>query len=123
MKKIHTRSLAVFLSAALVVMSVGSSRASLAPALTDQSVAARAQDLGTVQRFLEQKEVGQHLARLKLTPNEIESRISNLSDQDLHQVAVRIDQQNPGRDGSGAVVTVLLIGILALLFIYLAKRV
>ncbi len=123
MKRTYRRSLAVMLAVSMVALSAGRAQAALAPPTTPGEAAVRTQDIETVQAFLEQKSVAQHLAGLNLSAPEIESRLGQLSDQELHQVATRIHQQQPGGHGAGVVVTVLVIGVLALLFVYLLKRV
>jgi hypothetical protein len=117
------RSTAVAMAVAMFALGSGRAEASLAPAMMPPAAVDRTQDLQKVQRFLEQKEVAQRLEHMKLSAPEVESRLSNLSDQELHQVASKIDRQNPGADAGGVAVTVLVIGILALLFVYLLKRV
>ncbi len=114
------RCLAMVLVAAVVSISIGRAEAMLAPPVSPTACLTRSQDLQTVQTFLEQKEVGQHLLNFDLTRPEVESRLNNLSDRELHQVATRIHQQQPGRDG---VVGVLVVIILVLLIVYLFKRV
>jgi hypothetical protein len=117
------RTTAMILAGTMLALSSGRAAAMLAPATIQADASVRSHDMKTVQSFLEQKAVGQHLASLNLSPSEIESRLASLSDQEIHQVATRINQQQPGRDGSGVVITVLVIGVLALLFVYLLKRV
>ena len=77
-----------------------------------------------MQSFLERKEVRLTVGLFDfgITNEQIGPRLANLSDQQLHQVAVRIDKQNPAGDG-GFIVGILVIGILVLLFVYLLKRV
>jgi hypothetical protein len=122
MKLNFLRGGALGLGVMLVLLSLGRAQASLAPATSMTRDAMRADDLRTVQRFLEQKEVAQHLAGLGLDAPNIEARLHNLSDQELHEVAMNVEQQLPARDG-GAILTILTIGILVLLFVYLLKRV
>ena len=123
MKWTFKRTMAMIVAGTMFSLGLGRAEAALAPARLAEPPSARLQDLQTVQTFLEQKEVAQHLAGLKLSESEINSRLTQLSDQDLHDVATRIQHEHPGRDGAGVVVTVLVIGILALLFVYLLKRV
>ncbi len=115
--------MAKMLTAAIIAVSFGQANAMLAPPTSGMEGITRSQDMQKVQSFLERKEVTQHLSHLKLSPSEIELRLGSMSDQELHQVATRIDHQQVGRDGGGIVVTVLVIGILALLFVYLLRRV
>ena len=126
MSKSFKRTMAVTLTAAIIGLSAGRASAMLAPTPTTANAAVsavRANDLKTVQTFLERKEVQQRLTGFGLSSDQIQSRVNNLSDEQLHHVALRIHQQNPAGDGAGVVITVLVIGILALLFVYLLKRV
>jgi hypothetical protein len=100
--------------------------AMLAPTdvVTVQDPAQRQQDLLKVQKLLESKVVRNRLVAMGMNESEIDSRLTKLSDAELHQVASRIDKVHPAGDaGLGILVTVLVIGILVLLFIYLARRV
>ncbi len=86
--------------------------------------ATREADIKTVQTALESKMVRQRLSEFKLTPEQVNQRMSQLSDAQVHQVAMQIRKVNPGGDaGLGILVTLLVIGILVLLFVYLFKRV
>jgi hypothetical protein len=85
---------------------------------------ARATDLKTIQTALESKVLRQRLMELKLTPEQINARMSRLSDAQVHQAAAQIRTVSPGGDGGlGTVVTILVIGVLVVLFMYLFKRV
>jgi hypothetical protein len=119
------RLLAMALTMSMMWMDVGRVQAMLAPAaLANPAFSAdRNKDLNAVRTFLEQKQVRQRLADFQMSPEDIQTRMNSLSDRDLHHVAMRIDKQNPAGDASGAVITVLVIGILALLFVYLSRRV
>ena len=83
---------------------------------------ARAADLKTVQTALESKMLRQRLAELKLSPEQINHRLSQLSDAQVHQTAMQIHAISPGGDGGGIVITVLVIAILAALFVYVFRR-
>lgn len=83
----------------------------------------RAADLKTVQSALENRLVRQRLADLGLTPGQINRRLSRLDDAKLHQVAMNIEKQNPAGDAGGIVITVLVIGILAALFVWLVDEI
>src|ERR1019366_10536441 len=68
-------------------------------------------------RSLESKMVRQRLSEFKLTPEQVNQRMSQLSDAQVHQVAMQIRTMNPGGDGGlGILVALLVIGILVLLF-------
>jgi hypothetical protein len=83
----------------------------------------RTVDLQKVQAVLETKVVSEKLAQLGFNKDEIQSRLGQLSDQQLHKVAMKADELKVGGDGGGFIVAVLVIGILVLLFVYLFKRV
>jgi len=102
--------------------------AMLAPADTLSVVpsagASREADLKTIQTTLESKMVRQRLSEFKLTPEQVNQRMSQLTDAQVHQLAMQVRTINPGGDGGlGIIVGLLVIGILVLLFVYLFKRV
>jgi hypothetical protein len=100
-------------------------QAMLAPAISPAAdSAARSADLRAVQNVLETKMVRARLGDLGLTSEEINARLSQLSDNELHQLATQLDGLMPGGDGGlGIVIAVLVIAILVLLFVFLVKRV
>lgn len=79
----------------------------------------RKADMEKVQRFLEMKIVRDRLEKLGFTHEEIDSRLSQMSDQQLHQVAQQIDELKVGADGIGAVIGLLVIVILVILILQL----
>jgi hypothetical protein len=93
-------------------------RAMLAPA---QGAASneRAADMKTIQTVLESKIVRERLKGLGLTDKEIDSRLGNLSDQQIHKLAKDIDQLAPG----GLIGELLVLIILVLLIVFLIHRV
>ena len=66
----------------------------------------RASDMKTVQTALESKIVRGRLNALGLSEKEIESRLSRLSDSQVHQLAKDINTLSPGGDVSVDVVPV-----------------
>ena len=86
--------------------------------------AMRAADLKTVQAALENKIIRQRLGELKLSPEQINSRLTKLSNAQVHQLASQIRAVSPGGDGAlGIIIALLVIGVLVVLFVYLFKRV
>jgi hypothetical protein len=81
----------------------------------------RGQDLGTVQRVLEAKVVQQGLKDLGLSPEEINARLDQLSDAQLHQVAAQVESLSPGGQERelGLILTLLLIILVAVLIVTL----
>ena len=102
-------------------------QAMLAPAVSSSGesllIATRGADLQRVQTILESKMIQQRLEELGLTPEEINARLSQLSDAQLHQLATQLDSFMPGGNGLGVLIVVLAIAVLAMLFVYLYKRV
>src|SRR5439155_21128448 len=85
---------------------------------------ARSEDLRVIQKTLESKILRQRLQDFGLTPEETQARLNRLSDAQVHQLAMQATHLNPGGDaGLGILVTLLVLGILVLLFVYLLKRV
>jgi hypothetical protein len=80
----------------------------------------RAADLATVQKALEMKMVKERLANLGYTHEEIQGRISQLSDQQLHSAAQQLDNLKVGGDdGLGIIIALLVIAILVVLVLQL----
>src|SRR5688572_28675693 len=123
MNRTFRKWMATTLTFALIGAISERAEAALAPAPAPQhhQILDRAADVQTVQSFLEKKEVKAHLEKMGLSKSEVHSRLSSLTDAEIHDVASQIETQNPAGDGAGVVVTVLVIGILALLFVYLLK--
>ena len=122
------RTLAVALCAALVTLSSAppapAMLAPVSPAAQDGSpTAERNQDLESVRAFLERKMVRERLLQVGLSHEEATRRLNRLTDAQMRRVARTIDAQAPGGNAGGVVITVLVIGVLALLFVYLLERV
>jgi len=86
--------------------------ASLAPA--ERSV-----ELQKIQKFLEMKLVRERLKEFGFTPDEIQSRLTQLSDPQIHQLALQVDNLKIGGDGWEIVIALLVIVILVLIIIWL----
>lgn len=91
-----------------------------APKAAAGDAAAEQRDRETIQAALESKVVRQRLTELKLTPEQIDARMKQLSKAEVHQAATQIRTVNPGGD---AITYVLVVGILVLLFVHLLRRV
>jgi hypothetical protein len=84
----------------------------------------RAADLEKVQKALETKMVAERLSAFGYTEDEINARLSLLSDQELHALALQLDELRVGGDGTGVLVVLLLIAVVVLLYLqYTGKRV
>lgn len=82
------------------------------------SEAERATNLEKIQKSLETKMIKKRLEKLGLTQEEINNRLSQLSDQQIHQFAMKIDELRVGGNGFEVLVVLLLIGILVGVWVY-----
>jgi len=97
----------------------------IAPSSLSQSQQAsndamREQDMKIIQKTLESKILRQRLMDYGMSPEETNRRLTQLSDAQVHQLAMESKRLNPG---GGLLIGLLVLGILVLLFIYLLKRV
>jgi hypothetical protein len=83
------------------------------------SPAERSADVQKVQKFLEMKLVRERLKELGFTSDEIQSRLNQLSDPQIHQLALQVDNLKVGGNGWEVVVAILVIVILVLIIIWL----
>lgn len=82
--------------------------------------AERSADLQKIQKFLEMKMVRERLQEYGLTQDEIQSRLGQLSDQQIHQVALKLDDLKvAGDSGLGIIIAVLVIIVLVIIVIQL----
>ncbi|MFO0571862.1 MAG: PA2779 family protein [Polyangiaceae bacterium] len=86
----------------------------IAPAQADRSA-----DMQKVRSVLETKMVRDRLEKLGFTQEEIQSRLSRLSDQQVHELALNLDQLKAGGDGLGVLIAVLVIILLVVLILNL----
>ena len=119
------KALCCYLAVALLVIGIAEkSYGGFSPSeVMNLSPLERAVDLKKIQAALETKVVSEKLTQLGFNKDEIQSRLDQLSDQQLHKVALKVDQLKTGGDAGGFIIAVLVIAILVVLFIYLARRV
>jgi hypothetical protein len=79
----------------------------------------RSADLGRIQKFLEMKMVRERLKDLGFTSEEIQGKLKDLNDQQLHQMALKVDELKVAGDGAGIVVGLIIIALLVVVIIYL----
>jgi len=79
----------------------------------------RTADLQKIQNILEAKAVKERLSQLGFTRDEIQQRFSQLSDQQIHQIALQLDDLKVGQDGLGVVIALLVIAILIVVLLKL----
>ncbi|MCC6502812.1 MAG: PA2779 family protein [Deltaproteobacteria bacterium] len=82
----------------------------------------READLARIQRVLESKLVSDKLSESGLSQDEINGRLSQLSDEDVHSFASQLESVNPGGDGVGVVIGLLVIVILVIIILRLMDR-
>ncbi len=95
--------------------------AGLAPSeLIATSQTDRAADLEKIRKVLEMKVVSERLGKFGFTQDEIQSKINNLSDQQMHKLALQIDDLKVGRDDAlGIIIALLVIAILVIVVLQL----
>jgi len=83
----------------------------------------RAADLAKIQKVLELKAVGERLTQLGLAQEEIKNRLDQLSDQQIHQAALQLDDLKVGQgDVLGIIIALLVIAILLVILLKLTGR-
>jgi hypothetical protein len=79
----------------------------------------RSSDLDKIRKVLEMKMVRERLKNFGFTPNEIEKKLSQIDDQQIHQLALNLDGLKVGGDGWAWVVVILvLIAIGVIVYFY-----
>ena len=80
----------------------------------------RTADLQKIQKVLESKMIRDRLEQLGYTQEEIQARLGMLSDQQLHQVALNLDELKVGGDDAlGIIIALLVIAVLVILILQL----
>ena len=84
-----------------------------------QSQMDRPADLEKIRKVLETKMIRERLDAFGLSQEEIQTRLNQLTDDQIHQMALKLDELKVAGDGGEAVIIFLLIVAIALLVIYL----
>ena len=80
----------------------------------------RESDLQKIQNVIETKMIGERLKQMGLTPEEIQKRLSQLSNQQIHQLTLQLDELKVGGDAGWAVLSIIIVlAAIAVLVIYL----
>jgi len=80
----------------------------------------RGSDLRKIQNVIETKMIGERLKQIGLTTNEIQKKLNQLSDQQIHQLALQLDELKVGGDAGWIVLGILVgLAVIAVLVIYL----
>jgi hypothetical protein len=81
----------------------------------------RGSDLGKIQNAIETKMIGERLKQFGLTPDEIQKKLSQLSDQQIHQLALQLDELKVGGDAGWTILGIIIVlAAIAVLIIYLS---
>jgi hypothetical protein len=83
------------------------------------SPAERSGEVKKIQKFLETKMVRERLKDFGFTAEEIQTRLNQMSDQQIHQIARQLDTLEVGGDGLGVVIAILIIAILVIIIVEL----
>jgi hypothetical protein len=84
-----------------------------------QSQIERSMDVEKIRKFLETKMIRERLHAFGFSQEEIQTRLNRLTDDQIHQVALKLDELKVAGNGAEAVIIVLLIAAIVLLVIYL----
>ena len=80
----------------------------------------RSADLGKIQKFLEVKAISERLSQLGVTQDEIQKKLTQLNDQQIHQIALQLDDLRIGQgDAFALIIALLVITILVIVILKL----
>ena len=80
----------------------------------------REPDLQKIQNLLESKLIQHKLSKLGLTKEEIEARLDQLDDEQIHQIASQINALEPGGNGATVVIIIVLLALIGFLILEIA---
>jgi hypothetical protein len=84
----------------------------------------RINDLEKIQKVLEIRMVKERLEKLGFTQEEIQMRLDQLDDEQLHELALNLDELRVAGNGTGVIIALVLIAILVvLLLLYFNKKI
>ena len=79
----------------------------------------RTADLQKIQKVLELKMISERLRQLGFTEEGIQQRLNQLSNEQIHRLALKLDELKVGGNGAEVIISVLVIAILVVILIYL----
>jgi uncharacterized membrane protein len=79
----------------------------------------RNSDIAKIQTVIETKMIKDRLEKLGFSSDEVRSRLDRLSNQQVHQLALQLDDIKIGGDGLGIIIALLVIAILVVVLIQL----
>jgi len=83
------------------------------------SVTNRTADLQKVQKVLESKMVRERLRQLGFTEEGIQNRLKQLSDEQIHTLALKLDELTVGGDTGVAILLILLVAVIVVQALYI----
>jgi hypothetical protein len=91
---------------------------------SDESVSygMRQKDMATVKKVLEHKLVTERLKALGYSETEVQTRLDQLSDSELHRFATQLDTLAPGGGALGVIISILVIIALVLVILHLSGK-
>ncbi len=118
------RGLVTYLSIWVLVLGFAqNSMAMLIPSALPQaqaeSVAQRDIELQKIQSLLESKLISQRLSDLGFTTQEVQQKLTQLPDEQIHQLAQHLDSLQTGGDALGIIIVLLVIAILVVILLQL----
>jgi len=116
------KQISVYLAIAMFIIGISPRvDAALAPSeIIGLTQTDRSADLERIRTILETKAVGERLKQLGFTRDEIQSRLAQLSDQQIHQIALQLDSLKVGKDSAlGIIIALLVIAILVIVILKL----
>jgi hypothetical protein len=86
------------------------------------SQADRTSRLQNIQKILETKMICKRLQQLGFSQDDIQRRLSRLDDQQIHQIALKLDGIRVGGSGFEVLVVLILIGILVGVWFHISGK-
>ncbi|MDO9566871.1 MAG: PA2779 family protein [Candidatus Desulfaltia sp.] len=120
MKKMFTRLVAGYLVMAMCVMGMAPRvyAGMVSSEILTSTQTDRVAELTKIQKAMETKIIKERLKELGFTQKEIQARLDRLNDQQIHQLALGIDDLKVGGNGFEVLVVLLLIGIVVGVWVY-----
>ncbi|MFQ5900109.1 MAG: PA2779 family protein [Thermodesulfobacteriota bacterium] len=111
----------LILSFSIIAILPSRTLAIFVPSIASQGVSVpdRSADVEKVQQVLESKVINQRLTELGLDVGEIESRLGQLTDEEIHRFATQLESLHAGGETTGVIISLLIIVILVLVILQL----
>jgi predicted PurR-regulated permease PerM len=121
----RNRFLAAFITFHMILFVTSPAMGALVPSQSSSPMDAREiqKDMDTIQRALETKQVQEKLKDYGLTPEEVSSRLSTMTPEQIHMLATASDDVLAGGDSFlGTVIAILVIIILIVVILKLSNK-